>query len=130
MGNMMSNCGGIGHIGIPTEDLDVSRAFYEELGFTLAHEKVIKNGTQRVNFMKHDNLCLELYEDTIAGCDGAIDHLSISCNDVEAAYEVAISTGKKILSEGIEALPFWEKGIRYFIIEGPMKERLEFCQIL
>ncbi|MFR0790052.1 MAG: hypothetical protein ACLSHW_04940 [Lachnospiraceae bacterium] len=36
--------------------------------------------------------------------------------------------GYKVLSNGIEELPFWEKGVAFFIIEGPNKERIEFCE--
>ena len=35
-----------------------------------------------------------------------------------------------MLTPGINSLPFWEKGIKFFIIEGPNRERIEFCEIL
>ncbi|MDR3335033.1 MAG: hypothetical protein LBT13_09150 [Treponema sp.] len=35
----------------------------------------------------------------------------------------------KVVS-AIQNLPFWGKGIKFFKIEGPNKELIEFCQIL
>lgn len=61
---------------------------------------------------------------------GAIDHFAINCTDIDGAYKFALEKGYKVVSDGIEALPFWEKGIRFFIIEGPNKERVEIDQIL
>ena len=40
----------------------------------------------------------------------------------------SVSRDIKVLSNGIEELPFWEKGVAFFIIEGPNKERIEFCE--
>ena len=65
-----------------------------------------------------------------AGQAGAINHFAINCTDIDGAYKLAQEKGYKVVSEGIEALPFWEKGIRFFIIEGPTKERVEIDQIL
>ena len=65
-----------------------------------------------------------------AGQAGAINHFAINCTDIDGAYKLAQEKGYKVVSEGIEALPFWEKGIRFFIIEGPNKERGEIDQIL
>ena len=31
---------------------------------------------------------------------------------------------------GIEELPFWENGVKFFMIKGPNEERIEFCQKL
>ena len=43
---------------------------------------------------------------------------------------ILITMGYKLLTDGIQSLDFWENGIQYFIIEGPNKEKLEFCQKL
>ena len=61
---------------------------------------------------------------------GAIDHIAIDVTDVEAAYALAQEQGLQIVSNGIEALPFWEKGVRFFIVLGPNQERVEFNQYL
>jgi predicted enzyme related to lactoylglutathione lyase len=72
---------------------------------------------------------LEIYEEKETPFRaGAIDHIAFNCTDIEAAYQRALEQGYKIVSDGIEELPFWEHGVRYFIIEGPNGERLEWNQ--
>lgn len=123
-------CTGIQHIGIPTGDLKASETFYTALGFDVAHRGLVKEKNQHVLFLQMKNLMLEIYEDVPALRDGAVDHIALDCTDIEAAYSLACKNGHRILSDGICSLDFWEKGIRYFIIEGPNQERIEFCQRL
>lgn len=73
---------------------------------------------------------IETYEDPVALCDGAINHIALNCLDIEKAYEAALNQKHLVLSNGIEALDFWERGVYFFIIQGPNKERIEFCQKL
>ena len=35
-----------------------------------------------------------------------------------------------MIDDHVMSLPFWEKGIRYFNIEGPNHEVLEFCEVV
>ncbi|MDO4266065.1 MAG: VOC family protein [Eubacteriales bacterium] len=121
---------GIQHIGIPTTHFDETRAFYEKLGFTVVHEPDAEKCGQRIMFMQLKNLMLEFYEEAESGIAGAINHIAIDCSDVDKAFEEAGKLGLTVVSNGIEALPFWEKGIRFFIVEGPNKERVEIDQKL
>ena len=122
-------CTGIQHIGIPTGNIEATKKFYESLGFECVHDAFIEEGSQNVSFLKMGDCVIETYESEIAGCDGAVDHLALNCTDVEAAYASLKDSGFKMLTDGVQRLPFWEKGIGFFIIEGPNKERIEFCQI-
>ena len=66
---------GLQHIGIPSEDIQKSIAFYEALGFTKIYETM--NGEEKVAFMELGNLVLELYGNRpIKGERGAIDHIA------------------------------------------------------
>lgn len=58
------------------------------------------------------------------------NHIALNCLDIEKAYAAALNQKHLVLSNGIEALDFWERGVRFFIIQGPNKERIEFCQKL
>jgi len=127
---LMNYCSGIQHIGIPTSDIEASRAFYTGLGFEVVHDRIIRDGTQHVIFLQSGNLMLEVYEDVTAGKSGAIDHFAIDCSDIETAFDDAVKSGYKIVSDDIEELPFWKNGVRFFIIEGPDRERVEFNQVL
>lgn len=61
---------------------------------------------------------------------GPVDHIAVDCLDVEAAFALAREKGYEIVSDGIEELPFWERGVRFFMIAGPDGERIEFDQKL
>ena len=49
---------------------------------------------------------------------------------VAELYEQAQAMGLTILEGGLQSLPFWERGIKYFIILGPNNEKIEFCERL
>ena len=118
----------INHVGVPTEDMAATVRFYTDLGFTLIYET--KNGDQQVCFLENGSIQIEAYTvEHAANIRGAIDHLALNCTDIEAAFEEAKKLPYKIL-EGITALPFWDHGIRYFLIEGPNKEVIELVQKL
>lgn len=122
---------GIQHIGIPTTNLNKTIAFYTSLGFQKHHEKTIRNGTQNVCFLKFENLILECYEEEKTPMQpGAIDHIAIDVKNIDACYTSAKKQGYTIVSEGIEQLPFYENGVRFFIIQGPNAERVEFNEVL
>jgi lactoylglutathione lyase len=36
----------------------------------------------------------------------------------------------KMLDQQVNGLPFWENGVKFFTIEGPNKEKIEFCEKL
>ena len=123
---------GIQHIGLPTNDMDKTIAFYKTLGFEVASEWMLP--TDRVAFLKLKNICIETYQslsgDCAKGFDGAIDHISVDVDDIEAALEAVKAAGLQPMNEEIEFLPFWEKGVRFFKVLGPNHEPVEFCQIL
>ena len=117
------NLTGLQHLGIPTKDIDKTIAYYQMIGFTLVHETM--NGENRVAFLKWNDLIIETYEsDQVSEVTGVVDHIALNVLDIDAAYAHITGLGVKILEE-ITFLPFWDKGIKYFLTEGPNKERLE-----
>ncbi len=131
MSKLCDFCDEIQHIGIPSEKLDETVKFYEELGFENVHSAEFGEKPNHVCFLKYGNLVLECYdEENTAKTAGAINHFAINCTDIDAAYKLALEKGYRIVSNEIEALPFWSNGIRFFIIEGPNSERVEIDQIL
>ena len=123
-------CDGIQHVGIPTDHLENTIHFYEDLGFQVILRTCVPEKNQHVAFLKLGNLVIETYKDPVALCDGAINHIALNCLDIEKAYAATLNQKHLVLSNGIEALDFWERGVRFFIIQGPNKERIEFCQKL
>lgn len=120
---------GIQHVGIPTEDMKASKEFYEKLGFEIAFETV--NEGAAVVFMKLENLVMEIYEvEKSAKMYGAIEHVAINVTDIRKVYEKVCAMHLNTLEDTIHFLPFWENGVKFFTIEGPNAEKIEFSQYL
>ena len=122
---------GLAHVGIPTLDYGKTLEFYGSLGFDVAGEfKNPANGAS-VAFLQLGDLVLEVYEEpAIAGKAGAVDHIALQSDDIEETYKKVTALGYENIEDGIQFLPFWEHGVRFFIILGPNNEKVEFCQRL
>ncbi|WP_455584214.1 VOC family protein [Bacteroides sp.] len=122
-------CTGIQHIGIPTNDIEETIRFYEQLGFHVAF--LTRNGDVTVAFLQLHNLVIETYENKSAVMQaGAIDHLSLDVKDIDTLFELMKQKGFSLLDEHVNELSFWENGVRFFTISGPNKEKIEFCEKL
>ena len=131
----MSTCGqwvkGLQHVGLPTNDLKKTRAFYESLGFEEIYATRNEQAGEDVSFLRLGDLTLEVYENGRAEMRlGAIDHLALDVTDVDAVYAQVQKLGYLVVSDGIEFLHFWKNGVRFFTILGPNRERIEFNQYL
>lgn len=120
---------GIQHVGLPTENMAATKAFYSKLGFEVAFETV--NEGAAVIFFKLGNLVMEAYEvPEAAKAYGAIEHVAINVTDIKKVYEKVCSMNLNTLEDTIHFLPFWDNGVEFFTIEGPNKEKIEFSQFL
>ena len=50
-----------------------------------------------------------------------IQHVGVPTNDIETTIK---------FYDEVHFLPFWENGVKFFTIEGPNKEKVEFSQYL
>ncbi|MBU7456197.1 VOC family protein [Leuconostoc fallax] len=115
------------HIGIPTSDLKVAEEFWTSLGFTKTGDFPVGN----VIFMKRNHLVIETWQqDEVAGKPGAINHISMNTSSADEAFKAAKAEGFKLIDSEVQSLPFWDKGIRFFNIEGPDAVIVEFCEIV
>ena len=120
---------GLQHVGLPTNSIEETIAFYEMLGFEKVYETLNKQANERVAFLKQGSLVIETYENKQAVLkEGAWDHIALDVTDIEEAFRLAKEKGLFILDQGIRSLPFWENGVSFFTILGPNKEKVEFCQ--
>ena len=135
---------GVQHIGIPTNDIKKTIEFFQLLGFDIAFRTI--NGPEEVAFLQLHNLVIETYQNHQAKMEyGAIDHIAIDVKNIDALFEEvkakAIEAEKAasekqvtplfcMLDTQVNGLPFWEKGVKFFTIEGPNKEKIEFCERL
>ena len=127
--SLQEQINGLQHIGVPARNMEETITFYEKLGFETAFETV--NDGNRVVFLKFASLVIETYEsrDT-AMKSGAIDHIALDVKDIEKTYELINQEGLNTTKDPIHFLPFWENGVKFFTIEGPNKEKVEFSQFL
>lgn len=118
---------GVQHIGVPTNDIEKTIAFYEKLGFKNVHQ--VDNNGELVAFLKLGDLVIETYQNGKAvGTAGAVDHIAINVTDVDAVRAIIDGMGLEVIEAG--QLPFWTNGVKYFTILGPNQEKLEFNQYL
>ncbi len=136
---LKGNVRGLQHLGLPVTDLERSKAFYGQLGFTVAMtaELPADEGTIPVAMLALNGFVLELYQlpgvarDEIgARRDGHIDHVALDVADIERAFADARAAGLDPLEDAPVYLPFWEHGVKYFNVRGPDGEKVEFNQFL
>ncbi len=122
---------GLQHIGIPTNDMKKTVAFYQTLGFQVALQTVNEAADERVTFLRMGYIVLEVYENKKAAmASGALDHIAFNVTDIEAVFQLAKEQGFPMLDAEIQFLPFWEQGVRFFTVKGPNEEKVEFSQYL
>lgn len=137
---LKDNLQGLQHLGLPVTNLERSKAFYTQLGFTEAMRVDIQPRSEviRVAMMEHTGFVIELYESgpekrsqIAARSDGHIDHVALNVLDIEQAYAEIKAAGIEILEDNAPVyLPFWKNGVKYFTVRGPDGEKVEFNQIL
>lgn len=122
-------CTGVQHIGIPTNNIEETICFYKQLGFHVA--LLTRNGDETVAFLQMHNLVIETYENKSAVMQaGAVDHIALDVKDIDSLFELVKAKNFHLLDDHVNGLPFWEKGVRFFTILGPNKEKIEFCERL
>lgn len=128
--NISSYAIGTTHLGIPTTCYDETVSFYQDLGFTEAFSMTFDDG-ERIIFLQLKGLLLEIYESSqSAGVPGAVDHIAIDVNDIESVFASIKAEGYTLLDDHVCTMPFWANGEKYFTIQGPNHEKIEFVQIL
>jgi len=118
---------GYQHVGIPTDDMEKTRNFYEGLGFKLKY--ATENCGNKVCFFEHAGVLVETYEKSEGATNktGSIDHIALNCTDIVACVNAARKAGY-VFNEGPGFLPFWDHGVMYVTILGPNSEVVEFIQ--
>ena len=120
---------GIQHVGMPTNDIQKSIRFYEDLGFEIVWQTVNEQNGELVVFLQLGNLTMEIYENNQAAMKtGAIDHIALDVTDIDSIFSMVKDAGFQCLDEHVQFLPLWKRGVRFFTIIGPNKEKIEFCE--
>ena len=67
---------------------------------------------------------------SINGDNVTIILTSHDLKDIEEIFQYINEAGLNSTQDTIHFLPFWENGVKFFTIEGPNKEKVEFSQYL
>ncbi len=120
------------HVGLAVNDLETAVNWYVDvLGFKVIGDFKAPDGTL-CKFIQNADIIYEVFQ-PVGGVDkaaaGKIDHFAYQSGDIEKDYDFCKKQGYKITTDGIEEIPtFWEHGCRYFKIESPTGEEIEFCE--
>ena len=134
MANDILSGAGVHHSALMSSDFEASLAFYKGLGM----KETLRWGTpeRRIAMLDIGNGShIELFSnggDEYCEC-GKYAHLALSVDDVDAAYERALSLGAKPLtppkSVPLDSVPT-KTTIRIAFVHGPSGEQLEFFKML
>ena len=134
-----NNIGGWGHLGVPVTDLDRSKDFYSQFGFEeIAYGELPVGDDQiKVSLMEKDGFVFEFFqlvgddlEEVKTRKDGFIDHIALDVLDADKAFVELKDAGFEILEDAPVPLPLFENGVKYFMIRGPMGEKVEFNEMV
>lgn len=117
---------GLSHIGIPVENTREAIRQYEALGFRVRDLFTIPGSQRLAAFMVGNGCTLELYESVTVGYHGAIDHLALAVDDMDAVLKETQAMGLPMLYGGPSGVeePTWSS--RFFTVKMPGGEKVEF----
>jgi len=117
---------GVSHIGIPVENTREAIRQYEALGFQVQDLFVIPGSSRLAAFLTGNGCTLEVYESVTVGYHGAIDHLALAVDDMEAVLKETEAMGLPMLYGGPSGVdePTWSS--RFFTVQMPGGEKVEF----
>lgn len=117
---------GLSHVGIPVENTEEAIAQYSALGFELEEMFFIPGSQRRAAFMHNGDCRIEIYESVTVGYHGAIDHLALAVDDMEATLKETEAMGLSMLYGGPSGVdrPTWFS--RFFTVRMPGGEKVEF----
>ncbi len=121
----------IDHTGIMVKDIETSIAFYQDvLGMQLKDRITHTNGIIELAFLgfqEESETEIELIQgySSELPAEGKVHHVALLTEDIAAEFTHAKRQGAVFIDEEITTLP---NGYRYFYIEGPDGEWIEFFQ--
>jgi len=128
---------GWAHLALKVEDLTRTKAFYEKLGFKESGSGYLPTteGDIQIRFLEKNGFVIEVIEMIGEGLaelkkrgSGLIDHIALEVSNVSEALDAARKARLHLKNHMIQDLPLLERGVRFFFVEGPDGELVEFVQ--
>lgn len=128
---------GLAHIGIFTQDIEASKAFYRDiLGFTLTNDEALvrEAGTTRLAFLEAGDCKIELVQpadlaSVVNRPPGQVDHVAMSVRDIDVVAQRLKERGIAFDGEEPSRLEILG-GAKSIFFQGPDGERLELFEVL
>jgi lactoylglutathione lyase len=130
---------GWSHLAIKVTDMKRSISFYEKLGFQKVMDGYLYNNAEKqaeITFIELKGFQIELImpagrAKTLTEYQpGHIDHIALDVKDAREAFYELKKEGFSLLNYTLTELPFFAHGVRFFMVEGPDGEKIEFSQII
>ncbi len=140
---------------VTDQDIETAFKFYDLIGFKRKMDKVLEDEKCKTSVMmievkgttfelyKQDSKMTNNQANSANTCSpGTLNHFSFRVDDVQAVHQKVVefinnpemNPGKKIhILEGTTEpnyLPFWDRGVNYFTVQGAFGEKIEFLQRL
>ena len=117
---------GLAHIGVFVKDIELSKVFYQNLGFTVDREESV--GETKLAFLSAGSCLIELVQKDLPLREaGPVDHIAFVVNDVDTAIKNAQAKGIEIDESTVCQLSILG-GVKNVFFTGPDGERLEFFE--
>jgi len=136
---MNKNFIGLAHIGIYTEDIQISKKFYcDYLGFEVMFEQLIEkpnNEWLKIMMLNLNGMIIELLEPSDKtnikkGNNGSVDHFAIEVKNLNDIVKVLNQKGIIFETEQPRIIPQLFKGVSVMFFRGPSGERIELFEYL
>ena len=115
---------GLAHIGIMTDDPKRCAEFYiDNLGFRYYHEKDM--GQVQIVFVENGGCVIEFVSRGARSGVGAVDHIALEVQGIEAIVDELRAKGVKFETEKINCMDVFPCGCKNIFFKGPAGERLE-----
>ena len=128
---------GWAHLALKVENLARTKEFYEKLGFKESGSGYLPTpeGNIQIRFLEKNGFVIEVIEMIGEGLtelrnrkNGLIDHIALEVSNVQDAMDAARKAKLHLKNFVVQTLPLLERGVCFFLVEGPDGELVELVE--
>ncbi|WP_010168432.1 VOC family protein [Candidatus Epulonipiscium viviparus] len=115
------------HINLTVPNINETAKFYTDvLGFTVTGDFNTPSG--RFLFVSKDGVTYEILENATLTA-ATVGHIALKSTDIEADYQALKAQNAKLLGP-VKQIDFIFNGAKFFFVESPSGEQVEYIQLL